>query len=47
VLVSGLAYLLLARPDRKSDAPADDALEVADRLRAHREERAAAPTVVN
>ncbi|MDF2575330.1 MAG: amino acid permease [Agromyces sp.] len=47
VLVSGLAYLLLARPDRKSDAPADDALEVADRLRAHREERAAAPTAVN
>jgi amino acid transporter len=47
VLVSGLAYLLLARPDRKSDAPAGDALEVADRLRAHREERAAAPTAVN
>ena len=36
VLVTGLAYLLLARPDRKSDAPEGDAIAVAERLRAHR-----------
>ena len=35
VLATGLAYLLLARPDRRSDAPAGDAVEVAERLRAH------------
>ncbi|BDZ54255.1 APC family permease [Agromyces marinus] len=35
VLGSGLAYLFVARPDRRSEAPAGDALEVAERLRAH------------
>lgn len=34
VLVVGLLYLFIARPDRKSDAPAGDAIEVAARLRA-------------
>jgi len=34
VLVTGLLYLLIARPDRKSDAPAGDAVEVAATLRA-------------
>lgn len=38
VLVSGLAYLFIARPDRKSDAPAGDAIEVAERLRTRRAE---------
>ena len=33
VLVTGLLYLLIARPDRKSDAPAGDAIEVAEKLR--------------
>jgi amino acid transporter len=33
VLVTGLAYLLLARPDRKSDAPSGDAIIVADEIR--------------
>ena len=46
VLVTGLAYLLVARPDRKSDAPAGDAVEVAERLRAHSGERAVDPTIV-
>ena len=45
VLVTGLAYLLVARPDRKSDAPAGDAVEVAERLRAHSSERAVDPTI--
>lgn len=36
VLVVGLLYLFIARPDRKSDAPAGDAIEVAEKLRAHR-----------
>ena len=45
VLVTGLAYLLIARPDRKSDAPAGDAVEVAERLRAHSGERAVDPTI--
>ena len=31
----GLLYLLVARPDRKSDAPSGDAIEVAAKLRAH------------
>lgn len=35
VLGSGLLYLFIARPDRKSDAPAGDAIEVANKLRAH------------
>ncbi len=35
VLGTGLLYLLIARPDRKSDAPAGDAIEVAEKLRAH------------
>lgn len=47
VVFSGLAYLLIARPDRQSDAPAGDAIAVAERLRAHRGEQAPAPTVVN
>jgi amino acid transporter len=46
VLATGLAYLLLARPDRRSDAPAGDAIDVAERLRAHRGERVAEPTAV-
>ncbi|MCA0218416.1 MAG: amino acid permease [Actinobacteria bacterium] len=33
VLITGLLYLLIARPDRKSDAPAGDAIEVAEKLR--------------
>jgi len=33
VVVIGLAYLLVARPDRLSEAPADDAVVVADELR--------------
>lgn len=32
----GLAYLLTAKPDRKSTAPEGDAIEVADRMRAER-----------
>jgi amino acid transporter len=47
VLVTGLAYLLVARPDRRSDAPAGDAIEVAERLRAHRGTRAEDTTVVS
>lgn len=35
VLVSGLLYLFIARPDKKSTAPAGDAIEVAAKLRAH------------
>lgn len=35
VLVSGLLYLFIARPDKKSNAPAGDAVEVAAKLRAH------------
>ena len=34
VFVVGLVYLLLARPDKKSNAAAGDAMEVADKLRA-------------
>ena len=34
VLGTGLLYLLVARPDRKSDAPAGDAVEIATKLRA-------------
>lgn len=34
VVVSGLLYLFIARPDRKSDAPAGDAIAVADEIRA-------------
>jgi amino acid transporter len=41
VLVTGLAYLFIARPDRKSDAPAGDAIEVAERLRQRRVETSA------
>ncbi len=33
VLVTGLAYLLIARPDRKSDAPEGDAIAVANEIR--------------
>ena len=33
VVVIGLAYLLVARPDRLSEAPSDDAVVVADELR--------------
>ena len=33
VLATGLAYLLLARPDRKSGAPEGDAIEVANEIR--------------
>ncbi|MFE6964425.1 APC family permease [Agromyces sp. NPDC057679] len=33
VVVSGLLYLLIARPDRKSDAPSGDAIAVADEIR--------------
>jgi amino acid transporter len=47
VLATGFAYLVLARPDRKSDAPAGDAIEVADRLRAHRGEFAEERTTVS
>lgn len=36
VAVSGLAYLLIAKPDRESDAPEGDAIEVAERLHAAR-----------
>lgn len=36
VLVVGLLYLFIARPDRKSTAPAGDAIEVAETLRAQR-----------
>ena len=35
VFGTGLIYLLVARPDRKSDAPSGDAIEVAAKLRAH------------
>jgi amino acid transporter len=35
VLVTGLLYLFLARPDAKSDAPAGDAILVAEKLRGH------------
>ena len=45
-LAAGLAYLFHARPDRKSYAPSGDAVEVAARLRAHRDERTADPTAV-
>ena len=37
VLLIGLVYLFVARPDRKSDAPAGDAIEVAKKLRARAE----------
>ncbi|MFF2389247.1 APC family permease [Agromyces sp. NPDC058104] len=33
VVVSGALYLVIARPDRKSDAPAGDAIAVADEIR--------------
>ncbi|MFB9311216.1 amino acid transporter [Agromyces hippuratus] len=33
VVVTGLAYLFIARPDRKSDAPSGDAIAVADEIR--------------
>ncbi|MBC9927507.1 MULTISPECIES: APC family permease [unclassified Leucobacter] len=33
VLVTGLIYLFVARPDRKSDAPGGDAIAVADEIR--------------
>ena len=33
VLVTGLAYLLIARPDRQSDAPEGDAIAVANEIR--------------
>ena len=33
VLVLGLLYLFIARPDRLSSAPAGDAREVADEIR--------------
>jgi amino acid transporter len=33
VLVSGLLYLFLAHPERRSDAPEGDALEIAQRIR--------------
>ena len=35
VVVTGGAYLMVARPDRKSDAPEGDAIEIARRMRAH------------
>ncbi|KQO96825.1 APC family permease [Leifsonia sp. Leaf264] len=35
VLITGLLYLFIARPDRKSTAPAGDAIVVAEKLRAH------------
>jgi amino acid transporter len=35
VMISGLLYLLIARPDQKSSAPEGDAIAVADQLRAH------------
>jgi hypothetical protein len=47
VLGTGLVYLFLARPDRKSDAPAGDAIEVAARLRARRGEYTEEPSTVN
>ena len=47
VLGTGLVYLLVARPDRLSDAPAGDAIHVAEQLRAHRGARAEDTTVVN
>jgi amino acid transporter len=34
VFITGLVYLLIARPDKKSAAAAGDAIEVADKLRA-------------
>ncbi len=36
VLAVGFLYLFIARPDRKSDAPEDDAIAVAEAIRAHR-----------
>src|SRR5699024_10619062 len=39
VLAVGFAYLFTARPDRKSDAPEDDAIAVAEAIRAHRASR--------
>ena len=36
VLAVGFIYLFTARPDRKSDAPEDDAIAVAEAIRAHR-----------
>lgn len=36
VAVSGGLYLVIARPDRQSDAPEGDAIRVAELLRAHR-----------
>jgi amino acid transporter len=35
VLVTGLLYLFIARPDKKSDDPHGDAIEVAAKMRAH------------
>lgn len=46
VAISGLLYLLVARPDRKSDAPEGDAIAVAERLRARRGDRAGDRSVV-
>ncbi|WP_051580539.1 APC family permease [Pseudonocardia acaciae] len=42
VAVAGLVYLLTARPDRASDAPQGDAIEVAERMRARRRQPDAA-----
>lgn len=36
VVITGLAYLLIAKPERKSDAPEGDAIEIANMLRAQR-----------
>ncbi|MET0974378.1 MAG: amino acid permease [Leifsonia sp.] len=43
VLVTGLLYLFIARPDRRSTAPAGDAIEVAEKLRAHGATKAGTP----
>lgn len=45
--VTGLAYLLAARPDRRSNAPAGDAIDLAQRLRAHRGARGEDTTVAS
>jgi hypothetical protein len=37
VVGSGLIYMLLGRPERHSDAPEADAIEIADTIRAARE----------
>jgi hypothetical protein len=36
VVVAGLLYLFIARPDRKSSAPEGDAILIADKLRSMR-----------